>query len=754
VLDDWSKELARRFTSDVPLPVPFTPATKFKGRIQVNTVTVNGEKEPVYEDDVEVTVMTRWSAIPHNPAEMSPKLYGTCDKIAEAFAVFRRMGLQNRLVVLGEPGAGKSILAQKLTVELVQQELDNPSIRAAREQPIPVFLQLATWDPEVPLNDWASVQLARTYPWLAEETEVQRGNGQTLAYSLITRGRVLMVLDGLDEIAADNQLKAFERLSVAATDEQSLIVTCRTKDYAQIVHDAGHAMPKTPVIQLDSLPLGKVNAYLDGLDDDDGVDRRFAKLTRRMAAEPNGALAQALGSPLALFLVTNVYRNIRTNPGELLTDRVTSGDARKIKEHLLNGLIPAVYANPSIDDLPARDKPEVEAIQRKLSKIAAYLGADDVEKNNINWWRLPLQVPNWFLGVPVGLVVGCLLGAAVGLAAATRFSAHAGVPFGTVFGVLTGLLAGFTAARPQDHPRAMDFRFEWDGQRFAECVTVGAAVGLTTAFADARHGGLIAGVITAAVVGPACARPCVIVFGPKPGITAGLAAALALGLSSGLAKGNGLPALSGLAAGAVFALAAWVFVALFQPSQKKLEVNPRALLDRDRIGCLTVAVTAGTAFAVVFGIALGPLLGVVAFVSLTITVTLTVSMWIAFNLSRIWLASAGMLPMAIMSFLHEAYCRGVLRQVGGSYQFRHIELQEALIDAGAKRTLAASEEQQDGAVAVAMTVVEGVAAAAGEVVAVIEGAAAVDGATVVEGGMGIEGTVIVEGGLAAEGSGA
>ena len=73
------------------------------------------------------------------------------------------------------------------------------------------------------------------------------------------------------------------------------------------------------------------------------------------------------------------------------------------------------------------------------------------------------------------------------------------------------------------------------------------------------------------------------------------------------------------------------------------------------------------------------LIGAVAFGSLTITVALTVSMWGAFNVSRIWLASTGMLPVQIMSFLHEAYCRGVLRQAGGSYQFRHTELKEALI---------------------------------------------------------------------------
>jgi hypothetical protein len=675
VLEDWGPELEVKKLSSNPLPVPFAVATEVRCPVKVR----KGRKGSTEDEtkDTTVAVMAPWSSMLDGSCHWQPELTGTCDKIAEAVDDFRRSGLPNRLIVLGEPGAGKSILAQALTVELVKARAPGrgSGIGAVRAQPIPVLLQLATWDPAVPLNEWAAVQMARAYPWLAEETEAQRGTSRTLAAALIERGRVLMVLDGLDEVAAENRMAAFEKLSEAARGDQAMIVTCRTTEYAQIVYGAKHPMPKTPVIRLDPLPLDKVTAYLDGL------DYRFGKLADQMAAEPDGAVAKALSSPLALYLVTNVYRDIDTDPDEL-TEPAKFGDAREIVKHLLNGLIPAVYATRATDGFQQRGELAVAAARQRLTRIAQYLGPK-LDSKNIDWWRLPEQVPGWFLGCPIGLFVGCMLGAAVGLAAATRFTAHAGVPFGIGFGIVTGLLSGVTSARGQDHPRAMDLHFHWDYQRFVGCVTVGVAVGLTTAYADARHGGLIAGLVTAVVVGPACATPCVRVFGWKPGITAGAAAAIALGLSSGLSKGNGQPALSGLAVGVVFALAAWVFVGLFQPSKNKLEVNPRALLDRDRAGCLTVAVTAGVAFAVVFGVALGPLLGVVAFGSLTITVALTVSMWAAFNVSRIWLACTGMLPVQIMSFLHEAHCRGVLRQVGGSYQFRHAELKEALIEGAA-----------------------------------------------------------------------
>jgi hypothetical protein len=658
VLGEWDAQVKLRIIA-YPLQVPFNGVTEVTCRI-----TERDGKE----GEATVPVVDSWAAILGGPHRRHPELKGTYDSIADVFT----RGLPSRLIVLGEAGAGKSILAQALTVKLLQpgapEGHGEPS--APQAEATPVFLQLATWDPAVPLNEWAALQMARTYTFLGEQIEVRNGNRQTLADTLIEQGKVLMVLDGLDEVSAENRLAAFEKLSKAALGGQAMVITCRTREYAQVVHDAKHPMPKTPVIRLFPLPLRDVKTYLTD------AGPRFRGLLARVRAKPGGAIAKALSSPLALYLVTSVYRDIDTDPSEL------SGfdDERAILKHLLNGLIPAVYSTEAGDEFPGREEAEVTAAQRRLVKIAQYLSRNPELKSNIDWWRLPRQVPGWFIGGLIGSLVGCLLGAAVGLAASIRFSQHAGVPFGILFGLITGVLSGVTSARMQDHPRAMDPHFHWDYWRFVSCVTVGAAVGLTAGWADARHGGLIAGLVSAAVVGPACAAPCQRVFGWMPGITAGLAAAIAVGLASGLSKGIGDPALAGLGAGVVFAMAGWVFVGLFQPSKDRLAVNPRLLLDRDRVGCLVVAVTAGVAFGVVFGVALGPLIGVVAFVALTVTVALTVSMWAAFNVSRVWLACAGMLPMRVMTFLHEAYYRGVLRQVGGSYQFRHAELQEALLD--------------------------------------------------------------------------
>jgi hypothetical protein len=57
---------------------------------------------------------------------------------------------------------------------------------------------------------------------------------------------------------------------------------------------------------------------------------------------------------------------------------------------------------------------------------------------------------------------------------------------------------------------------------------------------------------------------------------------------------------------------------------------------------------------------------------------MTVSTWGQFGVTRIWLAHRRKAPFAIMKFLREAHERGVIRQNGMYYQFRHSLLQERL----------------------------------------------------------------------------
>jgi hypothetical protein len=54
------------------------------------------------------------------------------------------------------------------------------------------------------------------------------------------------------------------------------------------------------------------------------------------------------------------------------------------------------------------------------------------------------------------------------------------------------------------------------------------------------------------------------------------------------------------------------------------------------------------------------------------------SAWPYYEIARVWLAPRRRLPWPLMDLLADAHMRGVLRQAGPVYRFRHIELQHRL----------------------------------------------------------------------------
>jgi hypothetical protein len=111
-------------------------------------------------------------------------LDGCLDEIVE---VFERIP-SHRLVVLGEPGAGKSVLAMHFIVATLRGRVAG--------DPVPVLFPVASWNPrEAGLSTWMVSRLCVDYPFLGGRV----ASGATLAGDLVQRGEIWPVLDGLDE---------------------------------------------------------------------------------------------------------------------------------------------------------------------------------------------------------------------------------------------------------------------------------------------------------------------------------------------------------------------------------------------------------------------------------------------------------------------------------------------------------------------------------------------------------------------------
>jgi hypothetical protein len=149
----------------------------------------------------------------------------------------------------------------------------------------------------------------------------------------------------------------------------------------------------------------------------------------------------------------------------------------------------------------------------------------------------------------------------------------------------------------------------------------------------------------------------------------------------------------GVAAGAVLAVPIGLVYALSAPDATARAINPRRLLRQD----IRVALVFGLVYAFTTGIlggaAVDPVFGLVFGVACGLSGGLLYGpVWalalqagrvgvvgcVNYFLARLCFAARSRLPWRLLTFLEEAHRRGVLRQVGAVYQFRHAFLQEAL----------------------------------------------------------------------------
>jgi hypothetical protein len=70
--------------------------------------------------------------------------------------------------------------------------------------------------------------------------------------------------------------------------------------------------------------------------------------------------------------------------------------------------------------------------------------------------------------------------------------------------------------------------------------------------------------------------------------------------------------------------------------------------------------------------------GLEAWATVLFLLVFTSTAWGRFLLARTYFALTGRLPFRLMTFLREAHLRGVLRQSGSVYQFRHLKLRDRL----------------------------------------------------------------------------
>jgi hypothetical protein len=217
---------------------------------------------------------------------------------------------QGRILLLGEPGGGKTTTLFAFARDAVAARLQNPSL------PLPILAPIATWDAktQTPLADWLSGQIP-----LLKHDDLAR---------MIDSGEALLLLDGLDELGGeredetthqryDPRLRFIEQISSSVGTQRGISVpfthiatSCRVQDYT----DIGTKLLLQGAVTLQPLNDAQMHDYLSDLPD------------LWVALEADNGLREIARTPLLLSLFTFAFRDL-PHEAQQLRD-LKGGDVR------------------------------------------------------------------------------------------------------------------------------------------------------------------------------------------------------------------------------------------------------------------------------------------------------------------------------------------------------------------------------------------------------------------------------------------
>ncbi|WP_026413775.1 NACHT domain-containing protein [Actinomadura oligospora] len=564
-------------------------------------------------------------------------------EIGEAAGLFRSVP-SGRLVILGTAGAGKSVLATALASQLLKP--------GGAPGPVPVVVPLAGWVPSRQrLLHWAARRVAAAYPEIGRSV----ADARLVASGLLESHRVLLVLDGLDEIPAEARAAALAELNRRGSARLPLVLTSRPNEYTGAVEDAGMLLAGAAVVELRPLVTGQITASLPLADHSPDADGRWRPVLAALESDAAGPVKEALASPLMVGLARAAYARASDDPAELLD----LPDAESVENRLLERFVPAAYAD--------EDAGHVEDARRWLGYLAWHLREND--ENDLEWWRLDEAVPAVVRAsgpasalVAAGIVIGAL-----GYRIPHRYwiardlAPHAAsVAAWVLFPILAylGIVTWSQLARERWLMMPLRLRSLREVRHELNRREAGGSVG-----------GLFALPVAAALFAP-------------------------LGLWLDGPLGRFAAAVTLLVAVVMLWRFAWWFSVASDPAE---ESGPPGMLRADRRAALALGwdhtlrqawplpLLLGTPFllALRWEDDLDPAALGTAF-ALTLAVLwyggITLSSWGRFRVAHAWLTLRGRTPHDLMAFLEDARKRGVLRQSGGGYRFRHGALRDRLAE--------------------------------------------------------------------------
>jgi DNA polymerase III delta prime subunit len=186
------------------------------------------------------------------------------------------------LLILGEPGAGKSVLLLELARELLIRAEQNESY------PMPVVFNLASWtEPQTSLDEWLVAELQTTYRM-----------PEKVGQALVETDQLVVLLDGLDETSEESRPACLKAIHAYQQTHPlvSLVLCCRIeKYYTQATH-----ITFQQTICVKPLTKDQIEFYL--------ASATCQHEAIKQAFQEDQELQEMCTNPLMLNIITRMYQ--------------------------------------------------------------------------------------------------------------------------------------------------------------------------------------------------------------------------------------------------------------------------------------------------------------------------------------------------------------------------------------------------------------------------------------------------------------
>lgn len=340
--------------------------------------------------------------------------------------------MDQSLLILGEPGSGKTTMLLELARDTIARAEMDPT------QPIPVVFNLSSWaEKKQPIAEWLITELTVKY-------HIPR----KVARLWVEEDELLLLLDGLDEVKAEMGNSCVQVLNAFCLEHQVPIVVCSRIAFYEA---RTTKLNLRGAVLLQPLTPEQIDEYLD--------DTGMELLAVRRTLEHDSTLQELAQVPLMLSVMTLAYRGMSIKD----LGSLDSPDMRR--RHLF-----AAYVQRMFERRRAKQPYTPEQTVYWLSWLAQKMSCQAqtmllLEEIQPDWLPNPLCRKTRFLARLIlglcGAFVGAFAVAPVSVALAV-LSTHLIVgPVGILLGSLAGGLFLGLAVNPSSLKPVEALQWSW-----------------------------------------------------------------------------------------------------------------------------------------------------------------------------------------------------------------------------------------------------------------------------------------------------